>query len=93
MHEADLAPLVRFYRDGRADGGFEDGIGLALERLPSRLLARTMGSLPRHAVSWPTAGWRLEVACHGTEEIGRRMPIFRRIAIGARYGAPVAWIA
>jgi hypothetical protein len=34
---------------------------LALERLPSRLLAGTMGALSRHAVSRPAAGRRLEI--------------------------------
>lgn len=35
---------------------------LSLERLPSRLLARAVGPLPRYAVSRQAAGRRLEVA-------------------------------
>ena len=31
--DTDIEPLLRFYHDGRADGGFEAGIELALQRL------------------------------------------------------------
>jgi len=31
--DADLAPLLRFYRDGRAQGGFDAGVEAALQRL------------------------------------------------------------
>src|SRR5262249_43768050 len=33
---------------------------LSLERLPARLLARSVGTLPRHPLSWAPAQWRLE---------------------------------
>src|SRR4051812_21042288 len=33
VNEADLTPLLAFYREGRADGSFDSGIERALERL------------------------------------------------------------
>jgi hypothetical protein len=50
----------------------------ALERLSSRLLAGTLGSLSRHAVSRPTAGWWLEIALSWTKSNRAELADFRR---------------
>ncbi len=47
---------------------------LALERLPSRLLARTLGSLPQHAVPRAASRRRLEIALRRSR-CGRRSPL------------------
>ncbi len=47
---------------GPYPGGYWGRVSRELERLPFGILAWALGPLPQHAVPWPTARWRLEIA-------------------------------